>query len=312
MSPKSGILTHEEKEAYERINKSLAIQKKSFEDYVSKLSLQNLQCIQETCDALQLSIDIKTGNISYKPSFQPLNLTYDICYVRHGKTEGNTEPRVFQGQVDYPENQLNHVGVQQAEEAAVLMETLIKEQNWLPDVIILSPLNRAIETGSHFYNNHKEIPTVIVPEAAEICFGCWDNMRVIDIPPNSLCHLFYLDQNALVRSPQASTINEKTRPDGYYKTGNQIPAESFLDVLVRMRKVLISLENNKNIKNKSNQGLRPKVLMYGHSMAGAAVSILMGHGQYIQQSANSSKHLGFDGQCIMKHATPTLLLPKKP
>jgi hypothetical protein len=96
MPPKSGILTQEEKDTYTRINESLSLQRKTFEDYVSKLSSQDLQYIQETCDSLELCIDLKTGNISYKPSFQPLDLIYDICYVRHGKTEGNTEPRVFQ------------------------------------------------------------------------------------------------------------------------------------------------------------------------------------------------------------------------
>jgi broad specificity phosphatase PhoE len=58
------------------------------------------------------------------------------------------------------------------------MEKLIKEKNWLPDMIILSPLHRAIDTGFHFFNNHNEIPRVVVPETAEMCFGSWDNIRV--------------------------------------------------------------------------------------------------------------------------------------
>lgn len=48
--------------------------------------------------------------------------------------------------------------------------------------------------------------------------------------------------------------------------------------------------------------------MYGHSMAGAAISILLGHGK--QFDAQGS--LGFDGKYIMPNATPTMLLAKKP
>ena len=46
------------------------------------------------------------------------SLSYDLMYVRHGKTTGNTEPRVYQGYVDEPSNALNEVGLQQAEDAA--------------------------------------------------------------------------------------------------------------------------------------------------------------------------------------------------
>ena len=31
-------------------------------------------------------------------------------------------------------------------------------------------------------------------------FGDWDNMMVKDMPTDSICHLFYLGQNAVVKS----------------------------------------------------------------------------------------------------------------
>lgn len=50
----------------------------------------------------------------------------------------------------------------------------------------------------------------------------------------------------------------------------------------------------------------PQVVIYGHSMAGAAISILMGYGQ-----TDASGWLGFDGNYIMPNATPTLLIPER-
>lgn len=43
-------------------------------------------------------------------------------------------------------------------------------------------------------------------------------------------------------------------------------------------------------------------------MAGAAISVLMGHGKKI----NNEGALGFDGKYIMPNATPTMLKAKKP
>jgi hypothetical protein len=47
----------------------------------------------------------------------------------------------------------------------------------------------------------------------------------------------------------------------------------------------------------------PLVLAYGHSMAGAALGVLTGHGQRV----DGELHLGFDGKYILPNATPTLL-----
>lgn len=65
-------------------------------------------------------MNVTNGHISYKPNFDLLKpkLSYDLLYVRHGKTEGNTEPRVYQGYVDEPWNQLTDVGIEQAKQAA--------------------------------------------------------------------------------------------------------------------------------------------------------------------------------------------------
>ena len=51
----------------------------------------------------------------------------DELYCRHGKTTGNTEPRVYQGYVDEPSNALNEIGLAQAEDAADLLDELAVE-----------------------------------------------------------------------------------------------------------------------------------------------------------------------------------------
>jgi hypothetical protein len=70
--------------------------------------------------SLGLDLNVSSGHISYKDNIDEIRpkLSYDLLYVRHGKTEGNTEPRVFQGYVDEPWNQLTKVGKDQAEDAA--------------------------------------------------------------------------------------------------------------------------------------------------------------------------------------------------
>jgi hypothetical protein len=83
--------------------------------------------LSEACSKLGLNLDVAGGQISYKDGLASARfgggpgggkLSYDLMYVRHGKTTGNTEPRVYQGYVDEPSNALNEIGLAQAEEAA--------------------------------------------------------------------------------------------------------------------------------------------------------------------------------------------------
>jgi len=85
------------------------------------------EALVKACNKLGLNLDVAGGQISYKdgPASARFGggkgggkLCYDLMYVRHGKTTGNTEPRVFQGYVDEPSNALNEIGLGQAEEAA--------------------------------------------------------------------------------------------------------------------------------------------------------------------------------------------------
>lgn len=87
-----------------------------------------------------------------------------IYVIRHGQTDGN-KLRVFQGQIDTP---LNDTGREQVLETC---KSLVKLGiNF--DVLISSPLSRAVETASiikSFFPSKKEI--IIEPEAIERAFG---------------------------------------------------------------------------------------------------------------------------------------------
>ena len=88
-----------------------------------------------------MALDVARGVVSYAPDFRAPALDFELWYCRHGKTTGNTEPRVYQGYVDEPHNALNAVGTQQAEDAADKLEKLGVK----PDLVVLSPLSRAAE-----------------------------------------------------------------------------------------------------------------------------------------------------------------------
>jgi hypothetical protein len=70
-----------------------------------------------------------------------------------------------------------------------------------------------------------------------------------------------------------------------------------------MKKVLDDLESKvRDMPPKEDSHL---VLLYGHSMCGAALAILTGNGKQV----DGKSYLGFDGKYIMPNATPVKLYP---
>ncbi|CEL99898.1 unnamed protein product [Vitrella brassicaformis CCMP3155] len=283
-------MTAELQSLYDDIKAAMPQQRQNYDKWLLTLPDDLKKSLVGDLEAIGLSLDVASGRVSYMPSFEPVKLPYELCYIRHGKTEGNTEPRIYQGQVDYPENQINEIGIQQAEEAADKMEAEY-QKGWKPDLIVYSPLGRAKHTGEAFAKRHPDIPTVVVDATKEMAFGEWDNLMVKDLCKTSIGHLFYLEQNAMVKPdvPHSS-------PSG------PIPAENFCQVLIRLRQALTDIGKMPHLQGKQHA----KVLMYGHSMAGAAVQMLLGHGM------GDEKGLGFDGRYIMPNATPYMLPAKKP
>lgn len=216
-----------------------------------------------------IDLDLRTGHIRYAGDFEPLHLPYGLTFVRHGQTFANVEPRRFQGQVDEANNQLNARGKQQAQRAAEQLRGL-QRQGWTPDVTYASPFSRAQDTARAFTTDFEVLDGI-----KEMSFGHWDNQRVKDFAESDRCHLFYQQQNALVK-------------------GDGAGSESFAELLLRAHDTLTSLAE----KHRGQQ-----VLMFSHSMFGAACAILTGHGKQVQGAG----HLGFDGDCLLPHATATRL-----
>jgi hypothetical protein len=132
-------------------------------------------------------------------------------------------------------------------------------------------------------------------------FGCWDNVMVKDLDKQNMCHLFYLEQNVVVSAP----LPYVRRSDG-----KVFVAESFVALLTRMRGVLDKLNEKMGplaAEREAAGGHPPLVVMYGHSMAGAALSILTGNGKTV----DGQSYLGFDGRYIMPNATPVYLHKRK-
>lgn len=310
MAPK--VWTPEALEAcYANIKKQIPAQEQSYGKFIKQVGKEQINKWKQIADELKIELDVDTGKIKYAKDFEPLHPQVEICYVRHGKTEGNTEPRVFQGMVDYPDNQLNEIGEEQAIEAAKKLEKMISDNEWeLPDLIVSSPLQRAQHTAKPFRDNHKDMPYNLLPEVAEMKFGSWDNVKVADLPANNICHLFYLEQNALVKSKDGHRVNEDTWVHPEWLNGEtKIDGENFIECMLRQKKALEKIESvAKEIVERKSVGdsRKPRVVIYGHSMAGAAVSILLGFGK-----TDDSGFLGFDGRYIMPNATPTLLIPER-
>ena len=160
--------------------------------------------------------------------------------------------------------------------------------------LVLSPLSRAAETGRAFLRRRPDLAETLWDSTAEMRFGDWDNVMVKDMPRDSICHLFYLSQNAVVKA---------SAPYVDPATGREIPGENFVEVCDRMRAVLDDLSAAVAALPPPKNGATHVALLYGHSMAGAALGILTGNGKQVDGEA----FLGFDGKYIMPNATPVRL-----
>lgn len=83
-----------------------------------------------------------------------------ICIIRHGETDWNKE-NLFQGRSNIS---LNDVGISQAKELAISLK------NEKIDLIISSPLDRAVQTAQ-FINEYHNAPLVKEPQIVERALG---------------------------------------------------------------------------------------------------------------------------------------------
>lgn len=258
-------------------------------------------------NSMGIIVNSDTGELRYADEFKPLMLGFELVFIRHGETFGNCgqvtrdgqidfdmvasnrrdhECRIFQGNVDREINQLTERGKDQAKEVAKKLTESYIDKLWVPDHVLVSPLTRAMETAQPFIDQHGYLDRVIIHHGiVEQSFGAWENRRVCDFKPDDKCHLFYKNQNALVKQ------------DGNDEYSAHQEAENFCDVLVRANRILTEL-------NKLHPG--KKIVMFSHSMFGAACCILLHKGQTFE----NSNYLAFDGKksdgtyYTMPNATP--------
>lgn len=93
-----------------------------------------------------------------------------LILARHGVTEWN-KLRRFQGRTD---SELSSDGAAQAERLSVRLRA------WKPDVVLTSPLKRALSTAS------KIAEPVIVPELEEVNFGSWEGRSIDTLKSQNL------------------------------------------------------------------------------------------------------------------------------
>ena len=90
-------------EIYASIEAALPAQEANYASWLASGAV-DASALEATAAACSLRVDVSKGTISYAPDFAAPTLGYELWYCRHGKTTGNTEPRVYQGYVDEPSN----------------------------------------------------------------------------------------------------------------------------------------------------------------------------------------------------------------
>ncbi len=175
--------------------------------------------------------DSQNGNIYLKAP--ALDLQFPMMVVRHGQTDGNIR-RIFQGQIDGPENQLNSVGREQAHQAAKqvygCLSKLLGPQ--LKDFavsgrlrVLSSPLTRAQDTSrafSEYFERRTGIALKLMLEKslAEMYFGTIEGLATEQVQDEELREdtMRFREQNAVVNWKGSG--------------------ESFLDVVYRAKDLL--------------------------------------------------------------------------
>ncbi len=219
----------------------------------------------------RILVNTQTGEIFLNAP--GLSLHFPMLVVRHGQTNGNVK-RTFQGQIDGPENQLNHVGKAQVKKAAKgvyaeltgLLGAHLKDFAGSGRLILLSsPLSRAQETANAFVQEFEQqtgitLTCTLEKDLAEICFGVIEGHTFEEIKDPELQELierFRLNQDAIV---------------DWKGTG-----ESFLDVVTRANQLLERL-------NAQYDGKDVFVISFAHGTLINALRVAVGDRALIEEN----------------------------
>lgn len=142
-----------------------------------------------------------------------------LYVIRHGQTEWNTEGRM-QGHTNV---QLNQTGHEQAKIAAEELKDITF------DIIISSPLDRAIDTAKHI-NAFKNVPIIINDKLIERSFGDLEGKTSADLSNINFSIMELLD---------------------YYKNYNKYNVETMKDLFIRMEEFIKNLKKDYHDENKT-------------------------------------------------------------
>ena len=162
-----------------------------------------------------------------------------IYLIRHGETVHNLEERIS-GQT---ETDLTEKGIKQAMAAGEEMH----KKGFIPEVILSSPLSRAVQTARHI-NKQFGVAIVCDENLKEFSFGDFEGMKISEFKqkvfnPPHICGDLVISDGAELRKYHDSTdkmYNVVCYPNG--ETKNQAAA--------RFEKAIVQyINNNPNIGN---------------------------------------------------------------
>ncbi len=162
-----------------------------------------------------------------------------IYLIRHGETVHNIEERIS-GQT---ETNLTEKGIQQALTAG---EEMYKK-GIVPDVILCSPLSRAVQTAKYI-NQQFNSTIVYEPNLKEYSFGDFEGVKISEFKqtifnPPHICGDLIISDGAELRKYHDST--DKKYNIVFYPNG-----ESKNQAVARFKKAIVQyINNNQDINN---------------------------------------------------------------
>ena len=162
-----------------------------------------------------------------------------IYFIRHGETEHNVEKRIS-GQI---ETMLTPKGIQQA----VLVGQVMLKKGIFPDVILCSPLSRAVQTAQCI---NQQFQSVIVYDTnlKEYSFGDFEGVKISELKqtvfnPPYTCGDLIISNGTELRKYHDST-------DAQYNVVFYPNGETKNQAIMRFKRAITQyINNNKEINN---------------------------------------------------------------
>ena len=120
-----------------------------------------------------------------------------ILLLRHGETDWNIELR-FQGSRDIP---LNARGEEQAKRVSQ------RVRPWAPEVVVSSPLQRALKTAA-LVSGRSEKRITVDPLLSEISFGIWEGCSTRELNSQGELFSIWKQEPFSVPVPEAESEND--------------------------------------------------------------------------------------------------------